>query len=244
MRGFFVVLLVSSVVVSGCAGEVDVASSGAATSPTAVSLTELRVVDKGFTVWEGPDNSYLSWGVVLENPNGGYAARDVTLSVQAVGQAGERLGTEEVEKVPLVRPGSVGWAREHKGGLLSQGGYSFMSARAKEPSQLEVRVSVGSWVPVSSLPKGALEPRSVQVVIAPDDIPSEVVTAEAHSTYREPQDGVSFVAVFRDDAGRIVGGARSITLSIPPDGPTPVRVEDRERLVSAKTADASLVSPT
>jgi hypothetical protein len=199
-------------------------------------LQDVRVDQVGFTQYEGTDDQYVSWAVLLENPNPDKAALDVTMTVRLMAADGSVLG-EEVETIPVLMPGTTAWAREQPPTGVNTGEYSLL-LNMRPVTKVDVAVEPAEWRSVPAA--GGYHVSDERVGIETAAFPLEV-TATVTSEFGFDQTDVPVVAVLRDDAGRIVGGARWRIGSLPAGGTAEAVVRSYESIGSvAQVADVEL----
>jgi hypothetical protein len=201
---------------------------------------DVRVEEVGFTQYEATDDQYVSWAVLLDNPNMERAAVDVTMTVRFVAADGSVLG-EEVETIPVLMPGTTAWAREQPPAGLSTGEYSLL-LDMKPVAELDVEVEPAEWRSVPD--PGTYRISDERVGIETASFPLEV-TATVASEFGFDQTNVPVVAVLRDSAGEIVGGARWKIDSLPAEESAEAVIWSNESIGSvAQVVDVELyVSP-
>lgn len=232
------------VVVAGCGSDrdartgstVDRSTSSTNTGSTGTTVARPRdvvVAESGFSEYEATDVSYTAWAVVLDNPNPGWAATNVSLDLTFTGADGQELGRVE-ETIPLLLPGEMAWAREQPTNDLNPG------ARLYGAEALDAKVTVGEWQRLDE-PAGTLEVGTIEMGL--DGAAIWSVTAPVTSSWSTDLERPVAVAVFRDARGKLLGGARESEPTIPANGTANVTVEEWEDLEGVDKAEL-FVSPS
>jgi hypothetical protein len=178
-----------------------VSDTGASPStPTETSQpTQIQLVGKGFSQLR-PDSigaSYLSYAVVVRNPNPGQIAKSVQVTVTFTDRGGQPVDTEN-ETIDVLLPGQTAAVGDGVSG--------------KGAVQMEVQALADSWeVAESELGNFAAS----QVHTTKDDYGSVTTNARLTSTFAKDIHNAKAVAVYYNSAGRIVGGAFTFVDFVP-----------------------------
>jgi len=174
---------------SGTAG-----STGGSAQPTGPGtqvpgIASVQVVGSGLTqLPPEPDGDVkATWAVVLRNPSRDQVATNILVRVSLRNGAGRVRATDDTE-LDVLLPGQTGAVGK--------------DTSAANASRMDVTALVGSWQPVGQL-QGQVRASNVRTFRAPDGDTESSVTLR--STFAQPVD-VDAVAVWRDRAGRIIGG--------------------------------------
>jgi hypothetical protein len=197
----------------------------------------VRVVDSGYTVFPGPAEpgaaftpeavaagetfDVVSWGVVVENTSE-WIAIHTDVRVRLVDPAGTVVPTTGAEEWPgqetivVLRPGER-YGMGHTGGLERV----VDRPPGNVPADLQVELGSSQWLPPDTdrIEPGDLRASDLRVGQGSEADPLAFrVDFTADSTY-EARQPIWATAVFRDAAGRIIGGTsrQNDTLGIDPD---------------------------
>ena len=237
----FALTVVAFLVVSGCSGASSTVSatsppssvSGVTSGPgTSTAPGEVVVAESGFSSYDTIDHTHSSWAVVLDNPNAGLDAVGVNLLLTFRNQSGMVLDTQ-TEQLSVLPPGRSAWAHEQPkdslGPAVWNGGVAAMTAN----------VTVTSWRPKRS---GSFAVGDVRM---DREAATRITTTRAvvTSSYAGEVIGAVGVAVFRDAAGKILGGSRSNVIALPAAKPVEIVVEEWEPLVGVTKAEIVVLPP-
>ncbi|MFI0487501.1 hypothetical protein [Actinomadura sp. 9N215] len=183
-----------------------------ATSPYRTSGDgQVVVAEKGFSmIASHNDLPRLSYGVVLENRNR-KAVAFPAYTVSFIDAAGTRIGDDVVTtSPPRILPGG----RYGVGGTIPQ-------AAARKVADLRLTVTETTWVPTNAEGRFtglvASQVRTQQAT-RPADGGRTTLTFTIDSAFAKPIPGVDASVVFRDGAGRIIGGVDHVTSRADFDG--------------------------
>jgi hypothetical protein len=175
--------------------------SNGTTSTTArtVPVQGLAVVDSGFSTYEGFDGAAGSYGLILEN------------------RSDRPINHLAVQVVVYDRNGTVVGSYDHPVATLNPGARLGLGAEISDPlpngiGRLDIRTEGREGEPV---PGGAF---SVADVSTSSDEFGVYTTFVVSSSYAVEFELAPAYAVYRDAAGRIIGGANGVVDLIPPRG--------------------------
>lgn len=169
----------------------------------------LEVVEVGGGFYETTAESGTSWGAIIRNPNtDGWIAQSVTLTTTFRDAEGRILGADYVNAVGDVLPGqTVGVGTEY--------------TWSPEAARIEVS-AIAHWVHVDAVPS---EPGITFSDIALKYENGDLSAVTALMTVPDDQmdrDGASVVIIYRDAAGKIVGGEVGYAELASASGPTEI----------------------
>jgi hypothetical protein len=174
---------------------------GSPSVAVAADPVQLEVVESGFTTIVDDQGGAASYGAILRNPNADWAAVRMEVHVDAFDAGGAFIAGEEVVVTAL--PGQVTAI-----GGLSQGAGTAATVEIVPPEDLT-----------------AFQPRpATDETFAVEDVRTAsgggqtTTTGRLVSTFATEQTFVQLVAIYRDAAGRIIGGAGGGVQSIPAGG--------------------------
>jgi hypothetical protein len=177
------------------------------TPTTAAPVREVQITGNGFTQLP-PDsigNSYLSYGVVVQNPSDEIATR-VSLNVAFYNDAGVVVKAAN-PSIDVILPGQTA-------------AYGEM-LEATGATRMEVQALVGSW----QTPTGTVGAFTASgVTTTPQDYLGLQTNATLSSTFAKDLKEVVAVAIYRDGNGTIVGGDRTFVDFVPAGGQAAVEI--------------------
>ena len=208
-------LLVGALVATtaACSDGLDLPESATTTEPTiqptSTSTTlpregiPLVVVEQGATSFADPyerGQRIGGYGVVLQNPNEGLLAAGVQVTTKVLGEDGTTLLTDHA-LLNGIMPGQ----RMAVGRTIVE--------QVAPPARLEVSVNVAGWLP----PAAAGELAAQEAITTPEPYGGAVTRFAVRSGWPADEEGVDVVAVYRDDAGRVLA-AEATTVDLLPAG--------------------------
>lgn len=172
----------------------------------------LRVVEKGFTQFDGPHGFHVSVGVVLENTSKQLAYRSrVTLRIydgkRHPAEWGSRGGT--VVMVPVLGPGEragVGTGTAARNSTIQASNGRLLDGPPVTVTTLEVQLGEAQWLPPDDKTFARISARHERT--EPDSISDEDATIRyvIESEHCRPVSGHGIGIVFRSKTGAIAGG--------------------------------------
>lgn len=171
-----------------------------------------NIVDLGWSASPGfdPDEFWVNWVMILENPNRGHYCEFPTVQVTARDQDNYVVGTDDQVLHILPPGGRLAWA-----GSLSTSGV---------PHTLHIAGKPAEWHPTSRPPEHFL-PFGYQGVRFKTNGDSCIVTGEITNPYPQYVEQVVLTALFRDAEGDLVGGEHTYIKGLNPNGATPFSLE-------------------
>jgi hypothetical protein len=181
-------------------------AGSAAPGPATASV---RVAGQGFSRLrpEPGEDPEVSYAVVLANPTSDQVATEVRVLVAFTDRAGRPLATEDGE-VDVLLPGQ-------SGALAGQTEVIAAAAR------MRVQVAVVRWQPAGAA-TGRLTVDGARTSAAAGRV---TTTGTLRSTFATDLADVQVVAVYRDGAGRILGGEQGDVDLVPAGGSVPVLID-------------------
>lgn len=178
------------------------------TTPTTEPVKhEVQITGNGFTQLP-PDSigaSYLSYGVVVQNPSSDIATR-VSLNVAFYNDTGVVVKADS-PTIDVILPGQTAAYGE--------------TLQAAGAVRMEVQALVGDWQTPSGTP-GAFTASGVSTT--PRDYLGLQTNATLSSTFAKDLKQVVAVAIYRDAGGAIVGGDRTFVDFVPAGGQAAVEI--------------------
>jgi hypothetical protein len=182
--------------------------STVAPAPTTAATTHaVKITGNGFTQLP-PDsigNSYLSYGVVVENPSDDVAER-VALNVAFYNDAGVVVKAEN-PTIDVILPNQTAAYGD--------------STEAAGATRMEVQVLVGSWEPATTT-TGAFT--AAGVTTDQQSYGGLKTNATLSSTFVKDLKEVVAAAIYYDGNGAIIGGARTFVDFVPAGGQAAVEI--------------------
>jgi hypothetical protein len=177
------------------------------TPSTEAPQHEVTITGNGFTQLP-PDsigNSYLSYGVVVQNPSDDIATR-VSLNVAFYNDAGVVVKADS-PSIDVILPGQTAAYGE--------------TLQAAGATRMEVQALVGSWQTATTT-TGAFTASGVSTT--PRPYLGVQTNATLSSTFAKDLKQVVAVAIYRDAGGAIVGGDRTFVDFVPAGGQAAVEI--------------------
>lgn len=202
-------------------------TTAAATTEAPAAAAEAAVKESGFS----QDGENVTYGAVIENTSTDSEAVGVEVAVNALDVDGNVLGTSTAS-ISVIPPDSV----------FNIGGEGLSVAASDKVAKLDVAVTTES----SGDPEHPL-PKVSNVRMSRDVLGLVVVRAQVENNLEGPLSSITDVmAVLRNGAGKIVGGASGFPESdIPAGQKRGVEIQSVfVDLKSAKTADVSVDNET
>lgn len=173
---------------------------------------DLVVADQGFTIVTDPlepQSRVGTFAVLVQNPNDDFSARGVQVDVTFVDDTGAELGHDNAFVEVILPDQTVAVAA------------LIFDAPSAEVADLRVDVDVARWRggdPVDG------EMQISDVTTDDAEFSGVRTTFQLRSTFSEPLRDVGVAVVYRDEAGRIVGGSDTIIDVLAPDTATPGQI--------------------
>jgi hypothetical protein len=177
------------------------------TPTTAAPVHDVKITGNGFTQLP-PDsigNSYLSYGVVVQNPSDDIATR-VSLNVAFYNDAGVVVKADS-PTIDVILPGQTAAYGD--------------AVQAAGATRMEVQALVGSWQTATTT-TGAFSASGVGTVV--QDFGGLQTNATLSSTFAKDLKEVVAVAIYRDGNGSIVGGDHTFVNFVPAGGQAAVEI--------------------
>jgi hypothetical protein len=182
-------------------------------SPTTQSRQPLRVAEFGFTESK-VGNVY--YGIIVQNPNATWVNYGAPLRISFFDRNGSKISTV-TGGLTSVQPGQT----------TGIGAYSPSSTGAKS---MKVELIEGDWAEMDPSPYAL----SVSDVVTRTKGGVMTTTGIITSTFPQRVDFVTIAVIYRDDKGKISGGANDL-VSIPAQGRMPFEIRALEPLPSRTT---------
>jgi adenylate cyclase class 2 len=159
--------------------------------------------------WQAGEH-YVSWAVVLENPNRSHYCEHPKFQVTVRDETGLIVGTDDQILAKLPPGARVAWA-----GTMSANG---------RPHSLQVLPKPAEWHPTTAGPD-QFPPFTYLGVRFNVHNGSCVATGEVGNPYPDRVGQVAVTALFRDTKGGLLGGKTDFVDGLPPRGCTPFKIE-------------------
>jgi len=200
------------------------ASAAGSTAPSASVPVELdpspvEVLDSGFTTTADPEGGSTSYGALLRNPNASWAAVRMEVHVDFLGADGSFVAGEE--PVVTILPGQTTAI-----GGLAAGAEAAASIEVTAPDDIV-----------------AFQPRADEGTFVVEDIQTTsgdgqtTTTGRLVSRFQTDQSFVEVVAIYRDGAGSIVGGASGGVEGVPAGGSAEFEIVEFTPAVEINTTE-------
>ena len=191
--------------------------------------TEIELVESGFSNFmSGFDNDERSvaYGFIIENA-GDETATDISISISAYDAAGTALASDSVT-IYVLRPGEK----------MGVGDEFFGTTFATEVDRIDVQVSEPDNFGRSEVPdEGTLTAEGINTAVSDYTM---TTTFTAKSTYAQQIDSPYAYAIYRNDAGEIVGGSYGFLDFIPADGSTAAEITSWEAIPNVASTEVYL----
>jgi hypothetical protein len=157
------------------------------------------------------DSIYVLWTAVLQNPNPDLFGESPVLTVTARDETGSVVGTEDQMFNELTPGGTIA--------------FSGQIEATKTPKTVDFTVGKTRWQ-TAPKPASAYPAITTQgVSMKPDQLAGGyVVVGEFLNPYPVPLDSTVVTALFRDEAGRLIGGGSTFVDNAPANGARPFSV--------------------
>lgn len=187
----------------------DIAALAPGAVPAEPPASQVAVDGFGFTYYP-VSTKYVQYGVVMRNPNlTGWFATDVRVNITFLSADGSVAGSED-ESVSLVPPG----LGSGKGRVFAVGGVSFVEASV---TKMEVTVHAG----LEATDSASFGDVTFSGVKTTSDAYGTTTSGRVTSSYVEELKYAEVVAIYRNSAGKIVGGDSTL-IDVLPNGDTKV----------------------
>jgi len=177
---------------------------GRLATPTPAPDAVVDVVETGFTIEDGRG----SWAVILNNQSSREIATNLLVSVTLFDAGDGVVGTEN-GSIDGLFPGQTGAVT---GPLFD----------VEDPASMEVNISVGDWRDSEGESSG-LTIEGVRT--RESDFGGLVTTATLSSSYDEDLSAVRVDGVYRDAAGKILGGDLTYVQTLPAGGRSGIEID-------------------
>ena len=198
---------------TACTDGLDLPDAATTTEPTLQPITTsstlpaegipLVVAEQGATSFPDPYQRRQrigGYGVVLQNPNEGLLAAGVQVTTRVLDEAGNELLVDHA-LLNGIMPGQ----RMAVGRTIVE--------QIAPPARLDVRVNVAGWLPPAAT--GTLAAQ--EAITTPEPFGGAVTRFAVQSGWPSDEEGVDVVAVYRDDAGRVLA-VETTTIDLLPAG--------------------------
>jgi hypothetical protein len=183
-----------------------------ASAPTPLEDPPLAIelVAGGYTGFPDEAGGFASYGAILRNPNTGWSVQRAEVKIDFLDASGAFIAGEEV--VVTILPGQE----------TAIGG---QASGAAEASQMDVQLpdDLTAFVPRATTNEGF---DVTDIVWTGNGARGWLTTGELTSRFATPQSFVQVVAIHRDEAGSIVGGAGGGIQDIAPGGSAKFEIVD------------------
>ena len=181
-----------------------------APSPEALQIKEAA----WFISASSAGTTYLRWVAVIVNPNVGYFGSFPTLTVTAVDAAGKVVGTKDQVLFDIPPGATIAF-----GGLMTTVGAA--------PSRLRINPSNVRWSSTTARPEmfpafGVTPDQSVV-----DNFGQSTITGSISNPYPVPVESLAVTALYRDAAGKLVGGDTTFVNNLPASGTKAFEISGR-----------------
>ena len=183
--------------------------------------SDIAIVKQGF----GQDDQEAGFGMLIENPNGGFAVENSQYHVTAFAEDGHVLVTDE-GYVEVLLPNQT----------LGVGGDLWLG-EGMEIAHVEIQVKAGSFVESEQIPYFTAENITYQ---ADEYFPQ--VTGQIISPYTKDITDLRVSAIAYDEAGEIIGGGFTYLDFVPANGKAAVEVSITSTGIPATTELYAVVS--
>jgi hypothetical protein len=191
--------------------------------------TEIEVVESGFSNFMGgfdDDERSVAYGFIIEN-KGDETASDISISISAYDTAGTALASDSVT-IYVLRPGEK----------MGVGDEFFGTTFTTEVDRIDVQVSEPDNFGQSEVPdEGALTAEGINTAVSDYNM---TTTFTAKSTYAQQIDSPYAYAIYRNDAGEIVGGSYGFLDFIPANGSTAAEITSWEAIPNVASTEVYL----
>jgi len=196
-------------------GASQTSQAGAAAGTGAV-----QAVRQGFTQLppEPDGDAKVIYAVVLRNPRNDQVAVDVRAVLTFTGANGAAVTVKD-EGLDALLPGQSAAVAD--------------TTSAAGVTGLRVQILVGSWAPAQGL-AGNLSAEGVRTSVVAGKL---TTTATLRSTLGQPLSGADVVAVYYDQAGRIIGGQADSVDVVPAGGSVPVLLDTSTTLAGVAKSE-------
>ncbi len=180
----------------------------------------VQAVRQGFTQLppEADGDAEVVYAVVLRNPRNDQVAVDVRAVLTFTGANGATVKLTD-EGLDALLPGQTAAVAD--------------TTSAAGVTGLRVQILVGSWAPAQGL-AGNLSADGVRTSVVAGKL---TTTATLHSTLGQPLSGADVVAVYYDQAGRIIGGQADNVDVVPAGGAVPVLLDTSTTLAGVAKSE-------
>ncbi|MGH3729323.1 MAG: hypothetical protein ACRDTU_11305 [Micromonosporaceae bacterium] len=190
----------------------------------------MRVVEKGFSVTKRIDGPMLSYGIVLENTSRFVAKLDVRIRMlDASGKAVKAMLVQPTAQLTHTVDNIFPGERYGVGYIVSTAG---PDERARNVVKLEVKLVEVEWWPSKSTPMEYAVPRPFirvkldKMKVEPDKRSGgAAIRFTVVSSHKDAINDPYVRMVFRDKAGKVLGGADSTLNTVFPPGKSAAEVE-------------------
>jgi hypothetical protein len=160
---------------------------------------DIRIVAHGANIFQGSLNPELTYAAELHNPNVSWIAVGVTVDAVFLDHDGNRLMTVRTELTALPPGQFTAVGGTGPPNILGDRD----SVDINKLARVRYLIGVGRWQP-ASMAIGAF--RASDVHSATGDFGMQT-SATLQSTFTETVSNVTFIAVYYDAAGKVIGGA-------------------------------------
>lgn len=170
------------------------------------------ITEQEHRVSSGYGDTYVHWTVVIENPNDDVYGTFPTVSITGRDAAGKVVGTEDqvLDSLP-------------PGGVIAFSGQASMT---EEPAKVEIAYKSVDWYDTKSVPADYPPFPTRDISYKSQEFGGLVVTGEVVNPYEFAVESIAATALFRDAAGKLVGGTTSYLDDLPAGASMPLQVEE------------------
>lgn len=190
---------------------------------------EIEVVESGFSNFMGGfdnDEHSVAYGFIVEN-KGDDTATDISISISAYDAAGTALASDSVT-IYVLRPGEK----------MGVGDEFFGTTFTTEVDRIDVQVSEPDNFGRSDVPdEGTLTAEGINTSASDYNMKT---TFTAKSTYAQQIDSPYAYAIYRNDAGEIIGGSYGFLDFIPANGSTAAEITSWEAIPNVASTEVYL----
>ncbi|HEX6417385.1 MAG TPA: FxLYD domain-containing protein [Acidimicrobiales bacterium] len=191
--------------------------------------SEIQVVESGFSNFMGgfdSDERSVAYGFIVEN-TGDETATDISVSISAYDANGTALASDSVT-IYVLRPGE----------RMGIGDEFFGTTFTTDVARLDVQVSEPRDFGSSDVPdEGTLSAEGINTSVTDYNI---TTTFTAKSSYAQQVDSPSVYAIYRNEAGEIIGGSFGFLDFVPANGSTAGEVTSWEVIPGVASTEVYL----